>query len=114
MPTGWGTAMHDIFMNPGFIMLGIAAIAGWVWTTRLRIKHGYPLEGSWGQRIEPKLTSEAMERLAQIDTDNARLRAELASVKDRLAVLERIATDQGGALADEIEQLRAAPSARLN
>ncbi|APL95934.1 hypothetical protein EWH08_09205 [Sphingobium indicum] len=37
---------------------------------------------------------------------NARLRAELGSMKDRLAVVERIVTDESHALNREIERLR--------
>ena len=41
-----------------------------------------------------------------IGQENAQLRAELASVKDRLAVIERITIDHGRNLAIEIEDLR--------
>jgi len=34
------------------IGIGIVAIsAGWVLTTWMRIKNGYPLDGAWGQAI---------------------------------------------------------------
>ncbi|WP_404712466.1 hypothetical protein [Sphingomonas sp. MMS24-J13] len=86
--------------------LGVLGIAGWVFTTWLRVKNGYPLEGGWGQAVYPRSSDEAMERLKLITAENAQLRAELGSVKDRLATVERIVTDSSFRLTHEIEQLR--------
>ena len=74
-------------------ILGVLAIGGWILTTWLRIKHGYPLDGAWGQAIYPKTSDEAMERIKLLSSENAQLRAELGSIKDRLATVERIVTD---------------------
>jgi hypothetical protein len=71
----------------------------------LRIKNGYPLETSWGVPIHPKTDAEALERIKLLTGENAQLRAELGSIKDRLESLERIATDQPGRLAREIDAL---------
>ena len=87
--------------------LGAAGIAGWVHTTRLRIKHGYPLDGAWGQEIKPVTDHEAKERVALLTKENAELRAELGSMTDRLINVERIVTDGGYQLGSEIEALRA-------
>ncbi|MGH8527824.1 MAG: hypothetical protein ACREXY_27475, partial [Gammaproteobacteria bacterium] len=67
-------------------VLGIVAltVGGWVFTTWLRIKHGYPLESSWGKPIHPHTDKEAMERIKLLSTQNAQLRAELGAMKDRL------------------------------
>ncbi len=81
------------------------SVGGWVFTTWLRIKNGYPLESSWGQPIHPKTDREAAERIALLTNENAQLRAELGSVKDRLQNVERIVTDQPNALAKEIDAL---------
>jgi predicted metal-binding membrane protein len=81
-------------------------VAGWVVTTWLRIKHGYPLDGAWGQAIYPKKNEEAMERIRLLSAENAQLRAELGSIKDRLATVERIVTDDSHRLTQEIEALR--------
>ena len=89
------------------ITLGVLAIGGWVLTTWLRMKHGYPLDGAWGQAIYPKNSDEAMERIKLLSTENAQLRAELGSIKDRLANVERIVTDDSHRLTQEIEALRA-------
>ncbi|HEU4876876.1 MAG TPA: hypothetical protein VFT07_03450 [Sphingomicrobium sp.] len=81
------------------------SVGSWVFTTWLRIKNGYPLEGPWGQAMRPKTDRESMERIKLLSTENAQLRAELGSVKDRLETLERIVTDQPQRLAREIDAL---------
>ena len=86
--------------------IGVIATLGWVFTTWLRIKHGYPLDGAWGQAVYPKTGDEAMERVKLLSQENAQLRAELGSVKDRLANVERIVTDDSHRLTQEIEALR--------
>lgn len=93
-------------LAPVITILGILAIGGWILTTWLRIKHGYPLDGAWGQAVYPKTGDEALERIKLISSENAQLRAELGSIKDRLATVERIVTDDGHRLTQEIEALR--------
>lgn len=90
----------------GGLLLGAAGIAGWIHTTRLRIKHGYPLEGMWGQSLRPTTDTQTAERLRLLTQENAQLRAELASMKDRLGNVERIVTDSGYQLTHEIDRLR--------
>jgi len=82
------------------------SVAGWVVTTWMRIKNGYPLDGAWGQAVYPKKNEEAMERIKLLSQENAQLRAELGAVKDRLANVERIVTDDSHRLTQEIEALR--------
>jgi hypothetical protein len=91
---------------PVAALVGLAAVLGWVFTTWMRIKHGYPLDGAWGQAIYPKSADETKERVKLLSTENAQLRAELGSVKDRLATVERIVTDDSHRLTQEIEALR--------
>jgi hypothetical protein len=91
---------------PFIITVTAIGVGGWVITTWMRIKHGYPLDGAWGQAIYPKKSDEAMERIRLLSAENAQLRAELGSVKDRLANVERIVTDDSHRLTQEIEALR--------
>lgn len=101
--------MDIAFLQPFFpliVIMGAMGIGGWVLTTWMRIKHGYPLEGGWGQAIYPKTSDESMERIKLLSQENAQLRAELGSIKDRLANVERIVTDSSVALDREIEALR--------
>lgn len=90
-----------------FIALIVAlGVGGSLLHTWLRIKNGYPLQNSWGMPIHPKLDEEAVERIKLLTSENAQLRAELGSIKDRLETLERIATDTPSRLARDIEQLQ--------
>ena len=90
----------------GGMLLGAMAIGGWIFTTWLRIRNGYPLENSWGKAIYPKTGAEAIERIKLLTQENAQLRAELGSIKDRLGNVERIVTDESHRVATEIEALR--------
>lgn len=88
------------------LVIGFVGVVGWVFTTWLRIKHGYPLESSWGKAIYPQKNDETMERVKLLSQENAQLRAEMGAVKDRLANVERIVTDDSHRLTQEIESLR--------
>ncbi|QFT78572.1 hypothetical protein [Erythrobacter sp. THAF29] len=99
-------APHLPWIIGGGLALGAAGIAGWIHTTRLRIKHGYPLENSWGKAIYPKTDNEAKQRVTLLTQENAELRAELSAVKDRLVNVEKIVTDSGYHLGSEIDKLR--------
>lgn len=92
-------------MGPTIATLAALGIGGWVITTWLRIKNGYPLDGGWGQAVYPRTDQEQADRLRLLSSENAQLRAELGSVKDRLATVERIVTDRGYSLTHEIEAL---------
>jgi uncharacterized protein YlxW (UPF0749 family) len=97
-------------IEPQTIMIALPAMAmvtvGWVVNTWLRVRHGYPLENSWGKSVYPRTDDAVQQRLALLTQENAQLRAELGSAKDRLANVERIVTDEAHALNREIEQLR--------
>jgi hypothetical protein len=90
--------------------IGVLSVVGWIYTTRLRIQNGYPLENSWGKAIYPKTDQESVERIKLLSQENAQLRAELGSIKDRLANVERIVTDGAHSLSREIEDLRGKPN----
>ncbi|MEZ5709650.1 MAG: hypothetical protein R3E02_09725 [Blastomonas sp.] len=93
-------------MAPMIVVVTAIAVGGWVVTTWLRIKNGYPLESSWGKAIYPRTDQEAAERIKLLSQENAQLRAELGSIKDRLVNVERIVTDDSHRLTHEIEALR--------
>ena len=93
----------------GGLLLGAGALLASVHNTRLKIKHGYPLEGMWGQSLKPAVTTEAMERVKLLTQENAQLRAEVSAMHERLQVVERIVTDGGYRLGHEIERLRDEP-----
>ena len=90
---------------PMITLIVALGVGGWVFTTWLRIKHGYPLETSWGQPLHPTSDRETKERIKLLTADNAQLRAELGSIKDRMETMERIVTDQPHRLSREIDAL---------
>lgn len=91
---------------PAVAAVGVAGMVGWVATTWMRIKNGYPLDGAWGQAVYPKSTREDGERVKALTEENRHLRAELGAIKDRLATVERIVTDSSYGLTHQIEALR--------
>ena len=93
-----------------FAMASIAIAIGWVVTTWLRVKNGYPLDGAWGQAVYPRKDGEMIERIKLLSQENAQLRAEIGSMKDRLVNVERIVTDDAHRLTSEIDALRAGPA----
>jgi hypothetical protein len=87
-------------------LITMVGVGGWVLTTWMRIKNGYPLDGAWGQKLYPKTDQESIERVKLLSQENAQLRAELGSIKDRLANVEKIVVDDSHRLTSEIEALR--------
>jgi len=90
----------------GAIAVPLAGILASVHNTRLKIKHGYPLQGAWGQSLRPGADAESKERIKLLTQENAELRAEIGALQDRLITVERIVTDSGYRLGHEIERLR--------
>ena len=88
--------------GPNFVLAIIAiSTIGWIITTFIRARHGYPLEGEWGGKVtkdDPKTE--------QLAIENEALKTNVARLEDRLKVLERIATDPSRQLADDIDNLR--------
>ena len=95
--------IHDLapMVAVGIVSMSIA----WVVNTWIRVRNGYPLESGWGKPLYPK-SLESDERVKLLTQENAQLRAELGSLKDRLGNVERIVTDSGYHLTSEIDRLR--------
>ena len=90
------------FGGPVFVLAIIAiSTIGWVITTAIRARHGYPLEGEWGGKVTKEDPA-----TKQLVAENDALRDNVARLEDRLKVLERIATDPSRQLADDIDNLR--------
>ena len=79
-------------MNPFEMVVIIVAIV--TLGSIIRARHG---GGRFGRRFEVEQVDDAEKQM---------LREEVQELKERVAVLERIATDRGTHLADEIERLR--------
>ena len=92
--------------GPGFVLAIIAmSFGGWIITSWIRAKHGYPLEGEWGGTVT-KEAPEANRKIELLTSENDKLHGQVGRLEERIAVLERIATDAPGRLTAEIEKLR--------
>ena len=92
--------------GPGFVLAIIAmSMGGWVITSWIRAKHGYPLEGEWGGTVT-KQEPEANRKIELLTSENDKLHGQVSRLEERIAVLERIATDAPSRLTAEIEKLR--------
>ena len=95
-----------MFNGTGFILAIVAMSMGaWVITSWIRAKHGYPLEGEWGGTVT-KENPEAARKIELLVGENDRLHGQVSRLEERIAVLERIATDAPSRLTAEIEKLR--------
>jgi hypothetical protein len=90
---------------PMVVVILALSVGGSLLHTWLRIRNGYPLKNGWGMAVHPKTDQGSMERIKLLSAENAQLRAELGSVKDRLETVERIVTDQPHRLSREIDAL---------
>ena len=95
--------------GPTFVIAIIAlSIGGWMFTTWIRAKHGYPIENEWGGTVH-RTDADADRKIALLTDDNAKLADKIGRLEERISVLERIATDANGQaaqLADQIDRLR--------
>ena len=90
--------------GPSFILIAISTL-GWVATSWIRARHGYPVENEWGGNVS-KLDDELKRQNELLAAENERLKSQVLRVEERVAVLERIATEPGTRIAKEIESLR--------
>jgi hypothetical protein len=86
----------------GFLVLtSLVSTMGWVLNNWIRARHGYPIEddsdhGDTGSK----------KQMNAICAENRDLNGQVSRLEERLAVLERIATDPAERTAREIESLR--------
>ena len=95
------------FGGANFVIAIIAiTTAGWVLTSWIRAKHGYPLEDEWGGKTNRDDGLAATRKVELLSSENEGLKGQVSRLEERLAVLERIATDPAERTAREIERLR--------
>ena len=93
-------------MGPDMIIWIVAiCTGGWLINNWIRAKHGYALEDEWGGKTD-KIGPDADRKIALLTNENENLVGKISHLEERISVLERIATDRGTQLADEIENLR--------
>jgi len=88
-------------MNALEFVLGLSLVstAGWVANNWIRARHGFEPEAEEDDKPNRK-------KLDAISAENAELKQQLKQLQERMAVMERIATDPAERTAREIESLR--------
>ena len=95
------------FEGPNFVMAIIfISTMGWVMTSWIRARHGYPLTDDKGEKVAKDDGLQAERKIELLSTENAGLKGQVSRLEERIAVLERIATDPAERTAREIESLR--------
>ena len=93
--------------SPEFVIAIVAiSTVGWIVNNWIRAKHGYSLEDEWGGKTDRSDSAETK----RLEAENKELHGKLDAMQDRMIVLEKIVTDRGYSLSDEIEALRDAPT----
>lgn len=94
------------FGGPTFVLAIITmSFIAWIITTAIRAKHGYPIENEWGGTVK-KIDPELKRQNDILERENEMLRGKVGRLEERMAVLERIATDAPTRLTAEIDKLR--------
>lgn len=92
--------------GPGFVIAIIAiSTAGWVINTWIRARHGYPVENEW-TGMTSRSDPDAERKIGLLTGENERLHGQVSRLEERIAVLERIATDPAARVARDIDALR--------
>lgn len=92
--------------GPLFIIAIIAlCYGGWILNNWVRARHGYDLEDEWGGKTALN-NPDTDRKIELLSNENENLQGKITHLEERIAVLERIATDKSSRLSDEIENLR--------
>lgn len=92
--------------GPGFVIAIIAiSTLGWLVSTWIRARHGYPIENEWTGTVT-RTDPTAERKIALLSTENERLTGQIGRLEERIAVLERIVTDPAERTARAIDELR--------
>jgi len=95
------------FGGPEFVLAIIAmSFIGWIVTTAIRARHGYPIENEWGGSITRDGGTELKRQNDLLERENEKLRGKVGRLEERMSVLERIAVDPARRLASDIDKLR--------
>jgi hypothetical protein len=82
------------------LAISAVSIIGGVINTWIKARHGYPLAD------EDKSSPASRRKMDAICAENQELKSQVSELTERLAVLERIATDPAERVSREIERLR--------
>ena len=95
--------------GPWFVLSIIAiCMVAWVINNFIRARHGYSISDDWGRNIPPPghSSDDDQRRIGLLSNENERLAGKVSRLEERIAVLERIATDPATRTAREIDALR--------
>ncbi|USU06059.1 hypothetical protein NF700_04430 [Sphingomonadaceae bacterium OTU29MARTA1] len=91
--------------GPSFVIaLVLISTVGWIINNWIRARHGYAPSDDWGKTL--KRDPDGEREMLALSNENDRLTGQVSHLEERIAVLERIATDPAGRTAREIEALR--------
>jgi hypothetical protein len=94
------------FAGPSFVIAIVAmSTFGWMFTTWVRARHGYPVENEW-KGVAHRSDPDADRKIDLLSGENERLTGRISRLEERIAVLERIATDPATRTARAIDELR--------
>ena len=92
------------------MLIPIAAITigpiAWVANNWVRARHGYPLETKKGEMFHKDGSLSENRKTELLVAENEKLHGQISRLEERLAVLERIATDPAERVSREIDALR--------
>ncbi len=99
--------MHDLALLILIAAITVGPIA-WAFNNWIRARHGFEPESyrSRRRRRDGGDDLDAERKVALLSTENERLTGQVSRLEERIAVLERIATDPAQRTAREIENLR--------
>jgi hypothetical protein len=88
------------------ILITAIVVFGIVFDNWIKARHGYPITDDHGNVLTPQERNQAARQVELLSTENEKLRGQVSRLEERIAVLERIATDPAERTAREIEKLR--------
>lgn len=92
------------------LLIPIAAITvgpiAWAFNNWVRARHGYPIETKKGQLVSRDGDLSINRQTELLKAENEKLHGQVSRLEERLAVLERIATDPAERVSREIDALR--------
>ncbi len=94
------------YYGPEFVVtiVGFTMMA-WIITTFIRAKYGYPITDDWGTTVSKEDGLPNQRKTELLAAENERLHGQVSRLEERIAVLERIATDPAARTAREIDAL---------
>lgn len=94
------------WQGPEFVIaIILISTLGWLISTWIRARHGYPVENEWSGTSH-KNSLDQTRAMELIGSENEKLRGHILGLEERIAVLERIVTDPAERTARAIEAIR--------